>query len=207
MYFCIVVISGVEFTGPGTVLSVQVRTGGRGFRVKQMGYLEAAENESVILPCFFTYPDTFTPRYIRITWIVGAHFGTKIFNSSQNNAFGEYRGRIEFLGSPLRDKTGSIRLHRLKGNDSNFYVCRVTSFNARDEPIVWQSISGTFLSVRATQKMQILSHGSILMIRSALVLGLLAVVWTVGIYLIKGNPVTDAYTRRVKKETVQENQL
>ncbi|XP_072905007.1 uncharacterized protein [Hemitrygon akajei] len=149
MYFCIVVISGEEYTGPGTVLSVQARTGGREFRVKQMGYLEAAENGSVILPCSFTYPDTYTPRDIHITWRVGGFHGTKIFNSSQNNAFGEYRGRIEFLGSPLRDKTGCIRLHRLKGIDSNFYICRVTILEDHHKPTAWQSISGTFLSVRA----------------------------------------------------------
>ncbi|XP_059829860.1 uncharacterized protein LOC132396364 [Hypanus sabinus] len=210
MYFCIVVILGEEYTGPGTVLSVQARTGDRGFRVKQMGYLEAAENGSVILPCSFTYPDTYTPRDIHITWKVGGFHGTKIFDSSQNNTFGEYQGRIEFLGSPLRNKTGSIRLVALKANDSNFYFCLVTCFNDSDKPIGWQSISGTFLSVRAitvTEEMRNLSHGSILMIRTALVLGLLVAVWTVGIYLIKRNPVTDATSRGLKKETFQETQL
>ncbi|XP_059831125.1 uncharacterized protein LOC132396977 isoform X2 [Hypanus sabinus] len=152
MYFCIVVILGEEYTGPGTVLSVQARTGDHKFQVKQMGYLEAAENGSVILPCSFTYPDTYTPRDIHITWKVGGFHGTKIFNSSQNNTFGEYRGRIEFLGSPLRNKTGSIRLVPLKANDSNFYFCRVTCFNVSDKSTEWQSISGTFLSVRANIK-------------------------------------------------------
>ncbi|XP_072114490.1 uncharacterized protein [Mobula birostris] len=149
MYFCSVVILGEEYTGPGTVLSVQALTGSREFLVKQLGYQEAAENGSVILPCSFTYPDTYTPRDIHITWRVGGFHGIQIFDSSRNSALGEYRGRIEFLGSALRDKTGSIRLHRLKGNDSNFYVCRVTILEDHRKPTEWQSISGTFLSVRA----------------------------------------------------------
>ncbi|XP_062903660.1 uncharacterized protein LOC134346255 isoform X2 [Mobula hypostoma] len=149
IYFCSVVILGEVYTGPGTVLSVQARTGSREFRVRQLGYQEAAENGSAILPCSFTYPDIYTPRDIHITWRVGGFHGAEIFDSSRNNALGEYRGRIEFLGSPLRDKTGSIRLHRLKGNDSNFYVCRVTILEDHRKPTRWQSMSGTFLSVRA----------------------------------------------------------
>ncbi|XP_072114492.1 uncharacterized protein [Mobula birostris] len=152
MYFCSVVILGEEYTGPGTVLSVQALTGSREFLVKQLGYQEAAENGSVILPCSFTYPDTYTPRDIHITWRVGGFHGIQIFDSSRNSALGEYRGRIEFLGSALRDKTGSIRLHRLKGNDSNFYVCRVTILEDHRKPTEWQSISGTFLSVRGNIK-------------------------------------------------------
>ncbi|XP_062903657.1 paired immunoglobulin-like type 2 receptor beta isoform X2 [Mobula hypostoma] len=148
MYFCSVVILGEEYTGPGTVLSVQARTGSRERWVKQLGYQEAAENGSVILPCSFTYPDTYTPRDIHITWRVGGFHGTEIFDSSRNNALGEYRGRIEFLGSPLRNKTGSIRLHRLNGNDSNFYFCGVTILEDHGQLVGWQSSSGTFLSVR-----------------------------------------------------------
>ncbi|XP_051900534.1 uncharacterized protein LOC127586541 isoform X2 [Pristis pectinata] len=145
MYFCVVVIAGEQETTAGTVLSVRARTSRNGFWIEQPGYLEAAEGGSVTLPCSFTYPATFAPRDIVVSWKLGDFYGRIIFSSLKNHTSSEYQGRIEFLGSPFENKMGSIRLLQLKESDSNFYFCRVNILGERKES--WQSICGTFLSV------------------------------------------------------------
>ncbi|XP_072906125.1 protein turtle homolog B-like [Hemitrygon akajei] len=150
IYFCSVTMIGEEYkmwqSTSGTVLKVKARSSGSGFRVEQPSNVEGKEGESITLPCSFTYPDTSTPRAFNIRWRVGNYDGTYIFSSLLNHTNGEYRGRIEFLGSPLRDKTGSICLHRLNQVDSNPYFCSVTMIG--EEYKMWQCASGTVLKVK-----------------------------------------------------------
>ncbi|XP_059831126.1 uncharacterized protein LOC132396977 isoform X3 [Hypanus sabinus] len=98
---------------------------GSGFPVEQPKYIEAVVDESVTLTCTFTHPENSSLRDIDIRWKVRKNHKTDIFRYLDNYTLKDFRGRIKFLGSPLRDKTGSIRLHRVEERDTNMYFCIV----------------------------------------------------------------------------------
>ncbi|XP_067879820.1 polymeric immunoglobulin receptor-like isoform X2 [Heterodontus francisci] len=184
---------------------VTVMINGNDFRVFQPPSLEGVVGQSIIIRCSFTYPENYTPQKIDISWRRLNFHGEFIFNTSKGYIHPDYRGRLEFLGSPYKEKTGTIRINQLKLSDSNQYSCRVVTSGHRPE--MWQNIPGTFLSVRArepqTTTAQLtssltatspegnkLGQWVILIIRSMLALGILTVVWLIGIYLMRRKKVT-----------------
>ncbi|XP_072349275.1 paired immunoglobulin-like type 2 receptor beta [Scyliorhinus torazame] len=187
---------------------------GNDFRVTQPRSLEGFVGSSVDIPCSFTYPESFNPTKIDICWRRHGFHGRFIFNVSKPYTHPDYRGRIEFLGFPYRDRTGTIRINHLKQSDQNRYFCRVESTGDYSEK--WQSLVGTELIVGARRPLsttaQLISSvtavssrdgaargdklepGEILITRSPLALAILAIVWLFGIYLMKTQQVTGYFT-------------
>ncbi|XP_072447381.1 paired immunoglobulin-like type 2 receptor alpha isoform X2 [Chiloscyllium punctatum] len=122
---------------------------GDGFTVSQPDRLEGVEGRSIEIPCTFTYPDAHTPRGYDIAWRRNEFHGEFILNLSQGYTHPQYRGRIEILGDPAKERTGTIRIKQLRRSDTNRYFCRVAITGNRYE--VWQNIPGTNLTVRAHQ--------------------------------------------------------
>ncbi|XP_043539440.1 paired immunoglobulin-like type 2 receptor beta [Chiloscyllium plagiosum] len=122
---------------------------GDGFTVSQPDRLEGVEGGSIEIPCTFTYPDTHKPTGYDIAWRRNEFHGEFILNKSRGYTHPEYQGRIEFLGDPAKERTGTIRIKQLKTRDTNRYFCRLTTTGNRYA--VWQSVSGTYLTVRAQQ--------------------------------------------------------
>ncbi|XP_078390027.1 paired immunoglobulin-like type 2 receptor alpha isoform X2 [Cetorhinus maximus] len=191
-----------------------VMINGANFTVTQPGSLEGVVGYSIDIPCSFTYPETYKPREINICWRRYHRFGEFIFNVSRSYTHPHYRGRIDFLGDPYQKNTGTIRINHLKQSDQNRYFCLVEGKG--DHTSAWQSDTGTFLIVRgqgptpspaqlttsvtaATSERtgedeDTLGQGVILIIRSFLALGMLAIVWMIGIYLMKSREVTLSHT-------------
>ncbi|XP_060710671.1 paired immunoglobulin-like type 2 receptor beta isoform X2 [Hemiscyllium ocellatum] len=132
---------------------------GDGFTVNQPGRLEGVEGGWVDIPCTFTYPDTHTPTRYDITWRRNEFHGEFIFNMSLGYTHPEYRGRIQFLGDPAKERTGTIRIKQLRTRDTNRYFCRVAITGNRYA--VWQSIPGTYLTVRASTQQPIPSKSTV----------------------------------------------
>ncbi|XP_072349650.1 paired immunoglobulin-like type 2 receptor beta [Scyliorhinus torazame] len=120
---------------------------GNDFRVTQPRSLEGFVGSSVDIPCSFTYPESFNPTKIDICWRRHGFHGRFIFNVSKPYTHPDYRGRIEFLGFPYRDRTGTIRINHLEQSDQNRYFCRVETTGDYSEK--WQSLVGTELIVGA----------------------------------------------------------
>ncbi|XP_041034940.1 paired immunoglobulin-like type 2 receptor alpha [Carcharodon carcharias] len=187
-----------------------VMINGDGFTVSQPERLEGLIGKSIDIPCSFTYPETHKPRKINICWRRNNYHGEFIFNLSRRYTHPHYFGRIDFLGSPYQENTGTIRINHLKQRDQNRYFCRVEITGNYNEQ--WQSITGTFLtvrgqgptpspaqltpsvtaatSVRTVEDEDKLGQNVILIIRSVLALGMLAIIWLIGIYLMKSREVT-----------------
>ncbi|XP_041034946.1 paired immunoglobulin-like type 2 receptor alpha [Carcharodon carcharias] len=182
---------------------------GDGFTVSQPERLEGLIAKSIDIPCSFTYPETHKPRKINIYWRRYKFDGEFIFSVSENYTHYHYHGRIDFLGNTFRND-GTIRINHLKLSDHNRYYCRVETTGYNSE--IWQSINGTLLIVRgqgptpstapltpsvtaSTSELtgedeDKLGQGVILIIRSVLALGMLAIVWLIGIYLMNSREVT-----------------
>ncbi|XP_072349274.1 paired immunoglobulin-like type 2 receptor alpha [Scyliorhinus torazame] len=197
---------------------------GNDFRVTQPRSLEGFVGSSVDIPCSFTYPESFNPTKIDICWRRHGFHGRFIFNVSKPYTHPDYRGRIEFLGFPYRDRTGTIRINHLKQSDQNRYFCCVETTGDYSEK--WQSLVGTELIVGARRppsttaqlissvtaassrdgaaRGETLEPGEILIIRSSFALAILAIVWLIGIYLMKTQQVTDSPDQRVREETQRE---
>ncbi|XP_032872883.1 paired immunoglobulin-like type 2 receptor beta [Amblyraja radiata] len=126
-------------------LAVALTDGGNGYLVDQPEQVNGVEGGSVTLPCSFSYPVNLRPRGFDVSWRFGEFHGQFIFNRSQAIIHSRYKGRITFVGSPIRDHTASIRLDNLRRNDSGRYFCRVKILGERND--VCQSITGTLLSV------------------------------------------------------------
>ncbi|XP_038642682.1 paired immunoglobulin-like type 2 receptor alpha [Scyliorhinus canicula] len=197
---------------------------GNGFRVTQPRLLVAVEGSSVDIPCSFTYPERYNPAKIYISWRRRGFHGEFIFNVSKGYTHPDYRGRIEYLGHPYRDRTGTIRINHLKQSDQNLYFCRVeiTGYGAE----MWQSIYGTQLNVHGPRpppttaplissataassrdreaRGDKLQPGVILIIRSSLALAILAIGWLIAIYLMKRQQDPDSPDQRVREETQRE---
>ncbi|XP_072447378.1 paired immunoglobulin-like type 2 receptor beta [Chiloscyllium punctatum] len=120
---------------------------GDDFTVSQPDRLEGVEGGSIEILCTFTYPDTLKPRGYDIAWRRNEFHGELIFNMPQRCTHPQYRGRIQFLGDPAKERTGTIRIKQLRTSDTNRYFCRVAITGNRH--VVWQSIPGTYLTVRA----------------------------------------------------------
>ncbi|XP_041034897.1 paired immunoglobulin-like type 2 receptor beta isoform X2 [Carcharodon carcharias] len=123
-----------------------VMISGNGFTVSQPERLEGLIGKSINIPCSFTYPETHKPRKINICWRRNEFHGEFIFNLSRRYTHPHYFGQIDFLGSPYQENTGTIRINHLKQHDQNRYFCRVEITGNYNEQ--WQSITGTFLTVR-----------------------------------------------------------
>ncbi|XP_067828253.1 paired immunoglobulin-like type 2 receptor beta [Heptranchias perlo] len=119
---------------------------GAEFHVKQLDHLEAEEGESITIPCSFTYPERYRPTAISIRWRRNKFHGEFIINTRDGFVHPDYRGRVEFLGHPYTENTGSIRIKQLKQSDSRKYFCRVETLGGKSEQ--WQNIPGTALAVR-----------------------------------------------------------
>uniref|UniRef100_A0A4W3I611 Ig-like domain-containing protein n=1 Tax=Callorhinchus milii TaxID=7868 RepID=A0A4W3I611_CALMI len=102
---------------------------------------------SVTIPCQFSYPTEYRATKIRIYWRKYQFHGPFIFNVSEGYIHPNYSGRINFLGKPEGEKTGTIRINSLKQNDSSYYFCRVKTGGSK--PQMWQSIPGTQLRVES----------------------------------------------------------
>ncbi|XP_078389823.1 paired immunoglobulin-like type 2 receptor alpha isoform X1 [Cetorhinus maximus] len=192
LYLSVVMINGADFT------------------VTQPESLEGVVGNSIDIPCSFTYPETYKPREINICWRRNQFHGENIFNVSGRYIHPQYRDRIDFLGNPYQKNTGIIRINHLKQSDQDRYFCRVETTGVNNEK--WQNIPGTLLIVRgqgptpspfqlttsvtaATSERtgedeDKLGQGVILIIRSVLTLGMRAIVWMIGIYLMKSREVT-----------------
>ncbi|XP_020378253.2 paired immunoglobulin-like type 2 receptor beta-2 [Rhincodon typus] len=120
---------------------------GNTFTVNQPDRLESVEGESIEIPCTFAYPDGYKPTQINIHWRRWEFHGEFIFNTSRRYTHPEYRERIEFLGLPYKERTGTIRIKQLRRQDTTRYYCRVETTGEGNK--VWQNIPGTFLTVRA----------------------------------------------------------
>ncbi|XP_041034917.1 paired immunoglobulin-like type 2 receptor alpha isoform X2 [Carcharodon carcharias] len=183
---------------------------GNDFSVNQTECLEGVVGKSIDIPCSFTYPETYKPRKINIHWRRNDRFGEFIFNLSRSYIHPHYRGRIDFLGDPIWKNTGTIRISHIKQSDQNLYFCLVEGKGNYTSG--WQSNTGTLLivrgqgptpspapltpsvtaatSARTGEDEDELGQGVILIIRCALALGMLAIVWLIGIYLMKSREVT-----------------
>ncbi|XP_060710695.1 paired immunoglobulin-like type 2 receptor beta [Hemiscyllium ocellatum] len=184
---------------------------GDGFTVKQPGRLEGVEGGWIDIPCTFTYPDTHTPTGYDIAWRRNEFHGEFIFNMSLGYTHPEYRGRIQFLGDPAKERTGTIRIKQLRTRDTNRYFCRVAITGNRYA--LWQSVPGTYLTVRAWRPETTtdrapssvsaasqrsvdggdpLPQGLILIIKAGFALTILVTVWLVGMCLMNRKEVTDS---------------
>ncbi|XP_032872882.1 paired immunoglobulin-like type 2 receptor beta [Amblyraja radiata] len=126
-------------------LAVALTDGGNGFWVDQPRQVNGVEGGSVTLPCNLSYPDNRRPRGFDVFWRFGEFHGQFIFNRLRAFTYSHYKGRITFVGFPIRDHTASIRLDNLRRNDSGRYFCRLMILG--DVNDVWQSFKGTLLSV------------------------------------------------------------
>ncbi|XP_067828254.1 paired immunoglobulin-like type 2 receptor beta isoform X1 [Heptranchias perlo] len=198
---------------------------GAEFHVIQLDHLEAEEGESITIPCSFTYKDWSRPRVMNILWTTALSNGEIIFNARTQFVHPDYRGRIEYLGNPIVENTGSIRIKQLKQSDSRTYFCKL---DVRGDKIgISRTTPGTALTVRerifhpttgllissvtapstdaADRNSHKLGHGIILIIRSVLYLGMLAIAWLIGIYWLKrseGSP-----DRRLREDSKQETRI
>ncbi|XP_078390028.1 paired immunoglobulin-like type 2 receptor alpha [Cetorhinus maximus] len=192
LYLSVVMINGADFT------------------VTQPESLEGVVGYSIDIPCSFTYPETYKPREINIGWRRNQFHGEYIFSVSRRYTHPQYRDRIDFLGDPYQKNTGTIRINHLNQSDQNRYFCRVETTGVSNE--IWQNIPGTLLIVRELRRVpspaqlstsvtaatsertgedeEKLGQGGILIIRSVLALGMLAIVWMIAIYLMKSREVT-----------------
>ncbi|GCC16620.1 hypothetical protein chiPu_0021900 [Chiloscyllium punctatum] len=193
---------------------------GDDFAVSQPDRLEGVEGGSIEIPCTFTYPDTHTPRGYDIAWRRDAFHGEFILNLSQGYTHPQYQGRIEILRDPAKERTGTIGIKQLRRRDTNRYFCRVAITGNRS--VVWQSLPGTYLTVRARRPETTTDHppssvsaasqhsveggdplpqGLILIIKVGFILTILETIWLVGMCLMKRKEVTDSSDGNLCGET------
>nr|XP_033781469.1 polymeric immunoglobulin receptor-like isoform X1 [Geotrypetes seraphini] len=152
-YFC-----GVESTNEGkseqwqsiggTELRVSDSARKPGYQVFQPELLSAVAGESVILPCYFTYPQEIRSiRNLNVSWRINHFNGDFIYNYSEKFTHQNYKGRISLAGYPWGDKTASIRIRDLRKNDGNRYYCRLQLMKNDGAIEEVQSVNGTELRV------------------------------------------------------------
>eukprot|EP00062_Callorhinchus_milii_P025264 gi/632986060/ref/XP_007910027.1/ PREDICTED: paired immunoglobulin-like type 2 receptor beta [Callorhinchus milii] len=124
-----------------------VATSNSNFKLNQPESVSGMLGHSVTIPCQFSYPTEYRATKIRIYWRKYQFHGPFIFNVSEGYIHPNYSGRINFLGKPEGEKTGTIRINSLKQNDSSYYFCRVKTGGSK--PQMWQSIPGTQLRVES----------------------------------------------------------
>ncbi|XP_048476095.1 paired immunoglobulin-like type 2 receptor alpha [Rhincodon typus] len=184
---------------------------GNSFTVNQPDRLEGVKGGSIEIPCTFAYPDRYRPTRMNILWRRWEFHGELNFNMSRRYTHPEYRERIQFLGLPYKERTGTIRIKQLRRQDTTRYYCRVETTGNGEK--IWQNIAGTFLTVRAQRSTTTtisvpssvsassehsadgedpLAQGLILIIRAVIAFTILATLWLVGIYLMKRKEVTES---------------
>nr|XP_033781470.1 protein turtle homolog B-like isoform X2 [Geotrypetes seraphini] len=153
-YFCRVVLTmNDEVTEEiqcihGTELRVSDSARKPGYQVFQPELLSAVAGESVILPCYFTYPQEIRSiRNLNVSWRINHFNGDFIYNYSEKFTHQNYKGRISLAGYPWGDKTASIRIRDLRKNDGNRYYCRLQLMKNDGAIEEVQSVNGTELRV------------------------------------------------------------
>ncbi|XP_030043742.1 uncharacterized protein LOC115458073 isoform X1 [Microcaecilia unicolor] len=118
------------------------------YQVFQPELVSAVVGESVILPCYFTYPQEIKSNQgMNVSWRINNFHGDYIYNYGQRFTHSDYKGRISLSGFPWGDNTASVRISDLRKNDSNRYYCQVQLRKNDGKIQEVQSINGTELRV------------------------------------------------------------
>ncbi|XP_030043743.1 protein turtle homolog B isoform X2 [Microcaecilia unicolor] len=134
-------VNGTELRVSGSAQKPQ-------YQVFQPELVSAVVGESVILPCYFTYPQEIKSNQgMNVSWRINNFHGDYIYNYGQRFTHSDYKGRISLSGFPWGDNTASVRISDLRKNDSNRYYCQVQLRKNDGKIQEVQSINGTELRV------------------------------------------------------------
>ncbi|XP_077170303.1 paired immunoglobulin-like type 2 receptor alpha isoform X4 [Paroedura picta] len=124
------------------------------YQVCQPLQLSAMANESVTLPCHFSFPQSWEPsHHAQVHWRLG-HFHSQryLFICCWNltHIDQDFQGRVSLAREEGQPYTASIRIVALRESDTQLYFCRV-SVETKEGKKEWQTIHGTNLTVTAAQ--------------------------------------------------------
>ncbi|XP_077170300.1 uncharacterized protein LOC143825836 isoform X2 [Paroedura picta] len=122
------------------------------YQVCQPLQLSAMANESVTLPCHFSFPQSWEPsHHAQVHWRLG-HFHSQryLFICCWNltHIDQDFQGRVSLAREEGQPYTASIRIVALRESDTQLYFCRV-SVETKEGKKEWQTIHGTNLTVTA----------------------------------------------------------
>ncbi|XP_077170304.1 uncharacterized protein LOC143825836 isoform X5 [Paroedura picta] len=120
------------------------------YQVCQPLQLSAMANESVTLPCHFSFPQSWEPsHHAQVHWRLG-HFHSQryLFICCWNltHIDQDFQGRVSLAREEGQPYTASIRIVALRESDTQLYFCRV-SVETKEGKKEWQTIHGTNLTV------------------------------------------------------------